>query len=283
MDRIDINVPADARREKFFARSVGTKFEVHASTNAPTEIEVYDEIGFWGVNAKDFRAKLKGAGDIVLKINSPGGSVFDGIAIYNDLKAHAGKVRVEITGIAASIASIIAMAGDEIAIAENGMMMIHNAWTIAAGNADEFIAQADILSKIDGMLAQTYASRKGTPGVRAIKQMMAAETWMTGKEAKDQGFATDILQPVDKTTQAKFDLSVFENTPESLAYEADDVTKTIRDAERALRDAGWSRNEARKILSQREDNQRDAGTEETTIDLSALTSVIGSWANNTTI
>lgn len=276
MDFIDINVPADSRRERFFARSVGTKFNV-AATDSATEIELYDEIGFWGVNAKDFRAKLKGAGDVVLKINSPGGSVFDGVAIYNDLKAHKGNVRVEITGIAASIASIIAMAGDEIAIAENGMMMIHNAWTVAVGNAEEMTAQAAVLSKIDGALALTYAAQKGTPGIRAIKQMMADETWMSGKEAKDSGFATEILQPVDKKSQAKFDLTVFENAPASLKY-SDDEPKTVRDAERALRDAGWSRTEARKALSQREEIQRDAETEPTKeFDLSNLAAVFGGW------
>jgi ATP-dependent protease ClpP protease subunit len=277
MDRIDINAPANAGRDRFFARSIGTKFAA-TPTNNVTEIEVYDEIGYWGVNAKDFRAKLKGAGDIVLKINSPGGSVFDGIAIYNDLKAHKGNVRVEITGIAASIASIIAMAGDEIAIAENAMMMIHNAWTIAVGNAEDLTDQAAILSKIDGQLAATYAAQKGTPGIRAIKEMMANETWFTGKEAKDQGFATEFLAPADKSAQAKFDLSVFENTPESLVYNDNDEPRTVRDAERTLREAGWSRTEARKILSQREDNQRDAGNEdEPNIDLSNLLSVFESW------
>lgn len=273
-----MNAPASAERKRFFARSIGTKFAAVESANTgATEIELYDEIGFWGVNAKDFRAKLKGAGDVVLKINSPGGSVFEGIAIYNDLKAHKGNVRVEITGLAASIASIIAMAGDEIAIADNGMMMIHNAWTIAIGNAEEMAAQASVLSKIDGALALTYAARKGTPGVRAIKQMMADETWMTGKEARENGFATEVLQPIDKSTQAKFDLSVFDNTPESLAYSDDGEEKTVRDAERTLRDAGWSRTESRKILSQREDKQRDAVTEEPTIDLSDLASVFGNW------
>ena len=279
MDKIEIDVPDDNRRERFFARSVGTKFAVATSETAPTEIELYDEVGFWGVNAKDFRTKLKGAGDIVLKINSPGGSVFDGVAIYNDLKAHKGNVRVEITGIAASIASIIAMAGDEIAIAENGMMMIHNAWTIAVGNAAELEAQAEVLSKIDGNLALTYASRKGTPGIRAIKQMMADETWMTGKEAKDSGFATEILKPVDKTTQAKFDLSVFGNAPESLAYNDEGETKTVRDAERALRDAGWSRSEARKALSPREDTQRDAAADKPEVKFEALHAAITSLNN----
>lgn len=277
MDYIDISVPAGSGRERFFARSIGTKFAAAESGNSATEIELYDEIGFWGVNAKSFKQKLNGAGDIVLKINSPGGSVFDGVAIYNDLKAHKGNVRVEITGIAASIASIIAMAGDEIAIADNAMMMIHNAWTIAAGNAEELTAQAEILAKIDGQLASTYAAQKGTPGIRAIKQMMADETWMTGKEAKANGFATEILKPADKSAQAKFDLSVFVNAPKSLDYDDEDTARTVRDAEKALRDAGWSRTEARKALSQREDNQRDAGTEEPTIDLSNLAAVFGDW------
>jgi hypothetical protein len=198
--------------------------------------------------------------------------------MYNDLKAHQGNVRVEITGIAASIASIIAMAGDEIAIADNAMMMIHNAWTIAVGNAEDLTAQAEVLAKIDGQLAMTYAARKGTPGVRAIKQMMADETWMTGKEAKANGFATEILTAADKSAQAKFDLSVFAHAPKSLDYDEEDTTRTVRDAEKTLRDAGWSRTEARKILSsQREDNQRDAEIEEPTLDISNLLSVFESW------
>src|SRR4051812_40894455 len=117
MDRIDFgSMPQGGQRDRFFARSVGTNFD--ASLNgAATEIDLYDEIGVWGVTARDFRNKLKDTtGNIVLRINSPGGSVTDGVAIYNDLLAHKGDVRVEITGVAASIASIIAMAGSEVAI-----------------------------------------------------------------------------------------------------------------------------------------------------------------------
>src|SRR5690606_33646296 len=122
MDLIEIEAPKGERRGPFFARSRGTVFDVRAAADkkAPvTEIDLYDEIGFWGVNAKEFRARLKDAGDVVLRINSPGGDVFDGLAIYNDLLQHPGNVRVEITGLAASIASIIAMAGDEVVIAPN--------------------------------------------------------------------------------------------------------------------------------------------------------------------
>jgi hypothetical protein len=125
-------------------------------------------------------------------------------------------VRVDVTGVAASIASIIAMAGKEIAIADNAFFMIHNAWTGAIGNKEDFTDVAAVLAKIDDSMARTYASRTGT-GVRTIKQMMDDETWMTGKEAKEAGFATEILKPVE--AQAKFDLSVFAQVPEALRFD----------------------------------------------------------------
>lgn len=246
MDLINIAAPAGERRDRFFARSVGTSFDVRASDGA-TEIDIYDEIGFWGVNAKDFRARLKGAGDVVLRINSPGGDVFDGLAIFNDLVAHKGKVRVEITGLAASIASIIAMAGDEIAIADNGFLMIHNAWTIGIGNRHDFNELSGTLAKIDDALARTYASRTGA-GVRSVKQMMDDETWLTAKEAKSLGFATESLTQVE--AKAKFDLSVFGSAPAALEWPVDDTEEpeTERDWERvAMRDAGWTRSKVRSF------------------------------------
>lgn len=251
-DKIEIDAPVSDRRTRFFARAIGTKF---VAANKPdgnvTEIDLYDEVGFYGVNAKSFRSALKDAGDVKLRINSPGGDVFDGIAIYNDLLAHDGNVTVEIVGLAASIASIIAMAGDTIAIADNAMMMIHNAWTIAVGNKEAFTAAAETLGKIDSALALTYASRKGTPGVRAIKQMMDAETWMNGKEAVASGFATELLKPADKTAQAKFDLTVFNAVPSELLW-PDSVfegSETDEDIEKILmRDAGYSRTRARAFI-----------------------------------
>jgi len=254
MAAINIDVPKGSRRDRFFNRSVGTKFAVTepAKSGDATEIELYDEIGMWGVNAKDFRSQIKDSGDIVLKINSPGGDVFDGIAMYNDLQAHKGNVRVEINGIAASIASIIAMAGNQIAIGANAMMMIHNSWTIAMGNADDFEEQAVVLGKIDGALALTYAAQKGTPGIRTIKQMMADETWFSGKEAVENGFATEILTPADKSTaQAKFDLSPFLNVPKSLLVTDEDFEdgETEDDIVKVLmRDAGYTRARAKAFI-----------------------------------
>lgn len=281
MDIIDIVAPQGSRRDRFFARSVGTKFNV-ASTGDATEIELYDEIGMWGVNAKDFRAQLRNSGDVVLKINSPGGDVFDGIAMYNDLISHKGNVRVEITGIAASIASIIAMGGKEIAIASNAMMMIHNSWTIAVGNASDFEEQAAVLGKIDGALALTYATQKGTPGIRTIKQMMADETWFNGKEAVENGFATELLTKTD-STQAKYDLSPFSNVPKTLQWDddafecgetEDDIIKVL------MRDAGYTRARAKTFVKSARagntsKNEPMLGAGEVKLD--ALLSVFSDW------
>ncbi len=214
MERIDIGQHPGERRERFFARSIGTQFVARSPQASETQIDLYDEIGFFGVTAKDFRDKLKNStGDIVLRINSPGGDVFDGIAIYNDLVGYAGKVKVEITGVAASAATIVAMAGDEIAMAENAFIMIHNAWVLAIGNRHDLTDAADTLEKIDDAMARTYASRTKT-GIRSIKQMMDDETWMTAKEAKDGGFADSFMAVSE--AKAKFDLSVYARLPEGL-------------------------------------------------------------------
>lgn len=279
MDKIDVGAPlAGERRDRFFARAIGTKFEARAEGSG-TVIDLYDEIGYWGTDARSFRARLKdAAGDITLRINSPGGDVFDGIAIYNDLLAYDGKVKVEIVGLAASIASIIAMAGDEITIADNAMVMIHNAWTIGVGNRHDFADVAATLTKIDDALARTYAART-TTGIRAIKQMMDDETWLSAKEAKEAGFVTAVGSAAEP--KARFDLSVFGSVPKALVWSDDDagaVQPTKRDLERALtQDAGWSRSKARAALREIEPSndeaKRDAGE---TVDFTALAEAVRS-------
>lgn len=245
MDRIEIDMLGFNQRDRFFARSVGTKFSASLSGDA-TEIDLYDEIGGWGVTARDFRNRLKDAsGDIVLRVNSPGGSITDGVAIYNDLLAHKGKVRVEITGVAASIASIIAMAGEEIAIAENAFMMIHNGWGLTVGNKQDHMDAVTVLTKMDDAMARTYATKAKT-GIRTIKQMMDDETWMGGKEAKELGFATEILKPID--AQAKFDMTVFEQLPDELRFDDEVFAKAETDEDFVkilMRDAGYTRSQAK--------------------------------------
>lgn len=249
MDKIDIGAPlAGERRDRFFARAVGTKFAAKTEAGA-TQIDLYDEIGYWGVTAKAFRARLKEAtGDIVLRINSPGGDVFDGIAIYNDLLAYEGKVKVEVVGVAASIASIIAMAGDEVVIAPNAFFMVHNAWTIGVGNRHDFTDVAATLTKIDDALARTYAAQTSS-GIRQIKTWMDDETWMTAAEAVEAGFATSI-QAADADVKAKFDLSVFSAVPKVLVWDEDDApVETEQDVEKLLMlGAGRTRSQARALI-----------------------------------
>jgi ATP-dependent Clp protease protease subunit len=174
-------------------------YRVVARGSDRAEIYLYGIIGAdWsgeGITAKKFAADLKAAGavkQIDLRINSEGGSVFDGKAIYSLLNEHKAKVIVHIDGLAASAASYIAMAGDEIEIAEGGYVMIHNAWIMAAGDARELRRTADLLESVNGSLLDTYVARTGGDKAK-IAQMMDDETWMTAAEAIQHGFATKMV------------------------------------------------------------------------------------------
>ncbi len=284
MDRIDINgsLPGGPKG-KYFARATSTRFEAIKAAAAPTVVELYDEIGYWGVSAKDFRDQIRDIeGDFTLRVNSPGGDVFDGIAMFNDILAHKGKVRVEVVGIAASIASVIAMAGDEIVIASNAFFMIHNAWTMAWGNRHDMRDTADVLEQIDEAIARTYVGRTKS-GIRSLREMMDDETWLNADAAVDKGFADKLLAveaaPSDGA-QARFDLTgVFNKVPDALRWTAQEVdaeTLTYRDIERELmRDAGpRSRSQARALMrlckQGPEDATRNAGGEGLTSLLQTL-------------
>lgn len=187
------------------------------------DVYIYDEIGsgfFGGVSAKQFVEDLKGIGKvdtINVFINSPGGDVFDGVTIYNALKRNSAEIAVHIDGLAASIASIIAMAGDSITIADNGMMMIHQPWTFAMGNAAEMRKQADVLDQVAGTLISTYVSRTGADEAK-VKALMDAETWFNADDAVKEGFADKKSDPVKMA--AHFDLSRFKNAPKKLPFAA---------------------------------------------------------------
>lgn len=170
-------------------------FRIVAKDTAAT-IWLYDEIGYWGITAKTFAEELKAIGDveaITVQINSPGGDVFDGLAIYNSLVKHRASVNVEIDGYAASIASIIAMAGDSISIADNAMLMIHNPWTFAMGEANDLRKTADTLDQVRTQLINTYAKRTGLDD-ETIGEMMDAETWIESGPAVEQGFADAVME-----------------------------------------------------------------------------------------
>src|SRR5687768_7982024 len=142
---------------------VGRWYEIKNLAADVAEVSIYDEIGFWGVTASDFVRDIQSvsAKSLTLHINSPGGDVFDGIAILNALRQHPAEVHVVIDGLAASAASFIAMAGDTITMAPNAMMMIHEASGLVIGNAQEMTEMAALLDKTSANIANVYAQRAG--------------------------------------------------------------------------------------------------------------------------
>ncbi len=159
-------------------------------TNA--EIHIYDAIGSHDINAKEFVNEVKDikADTIHVRINSPGGSVIDGNAIYNALDRHPAKVITHIDGLGASMASVVAMVGDEVHMADNALMMIHNPWTVSIGDADELRADAELLEKMSESITSAYSRSQYEK--EQIKDMMNKETWLTAQEAFDTGFIDHI-------------------------------------------------------------------------------------------
>ncbi len=194
------------------------------TTEDETDILIYDEIGFWGIDASGFIRDLASVKSptINVRINSPGGSVFDGIAIYNSLAQHSAKIVVHIDGWAASIASVIAMAGDEIRISEAAQIMIHQPWSFVVGPAADMRKEADILDSLEEAITDVYVARTG--GDRGqISAWVKAETWFKGKAAVDAGFA-DELVPLKQNKAAapaarlgsEFFASIFPNLPQEI-------------------------------------------------------------------
>jgi ATP-dependent protease ClpP protease subunit len=180
------------------------------------EVLIYDEIGAYGVSAKGFLAELGALPDdapIDLRLNSPGGSVFDAVAIHNALSRHAGTVTVWIDGIAASAASYVAMAGDEIVIPENAFLMIHDPSGLVMGTASDMRDMAGTLDKIGASMLRGYAARSGKPEAE-IAAFLAAETWFDAAEALEAGLATRLAEPV--RIAAAFDIGRFRNAPPEL-------------------------------------------------------------------
>lgn len=174
------------------------------------EVHIYDEIGYWGTNAKDFAQQLAelDVDRIQLRINSPGGNAWDGVAIMNTLRRHRARVEVTVDGIAASAASLIAMAGDHITMNRSSQMMIHDTSGMAWGNAATMRETADLLDKLSDSYADSYAKRAG--GSRsAWRDVMRAETWYTAEEAVLAGLADEWDGSADSAAAASFDLSRF--------------------------------------------------------------------------
>jgi ATP-dependent Clp endopeptidase proteolytic subunit ClpP len=186
------------------------KIENNAKKADTADIYIYSEVGGYDVNAKSFIEELQNHKDknIDVHINSLGGSVFDGLAIYNALKNHTKKVTTKVEGIAASIASVIAMAGDTIEMAENSLFMIHNPFAMSGGDANELRKTANILDKIRNEIAGIYASKSNHDSDHYVN-LMDVETWFNSNETLELGLINSITTPLK--IENNYDVSNFTN------------------------------------------------------------------------
>jgi ATP-dependent Clp protease, protease subunit len=215
-------MPMKNRLAKLFRDNLQSRgrFEVKAESDTEATIYLYDAIGSWyGIEAKDFVKELaaQAGKKINLRINSPGGDVFDARAIHTALRAHSGVVVAHIDGLAASAATYIAMAADEVRIAEGAFMMIHNAWGLVIGNKEDMLSMAGTLEKIDGSIRSDYIAKTGKKPDE-IRAMMDAETWMTAQEALDNGFVDSIF--TGEKAENSFNLDAYDKAPEGLRVKA---------------------------------------------------------------
>lgn len=213
-----------------------------AGEQGPFVIDVMDVIGeTWdgfGVTGRRVGALLRSAGEreVIVNINSPGGDVFEGLAIYNMLRAHKGDVTVRIVGLAASAASIVAMGGDRVEIARAGFLMIHNTWVMAVGDRNDLTTIAGQLAAFDEVMAELYAVRTRM-AADEIGKMMDRETWISGKAAIEQGFADQLLA----SDQIAVDANARAEAPRM---------KNLAKIEAAMARGGLPRSERRSLIKE---------------------------------
>lgn len=174
------------------------------------EIKIYEDIGIWGVTAKRFADELEEveAKEVHVRLNTNGGDTFDGIAIYNALRAHPAKVIVHVDGLAASAGSIIAMSGDEIRMADNAFLMIHENQAGVFGEADDLRQWADVLDKLNDSVASTYQERAGKTR-KYWREKMAVESWFSAEEAKDEGLCDCVDDRESAAQNRRFDFQIY--------------------------------------------------------------------------
>lgn len=204
------------------APSTAGGYSMKAKGKSEAEIILYGDVGdswFGGVTAKQFADDLKAVGKvdtINLRINSAGGDVFDGLTIYRLLVDHPARVVTHIDGLAASIASVIAMAGNEIRISESGFLMIHNAWGISIGQADDMRTMADLLDKTTGSIRDVYVARTGNEAA-PVEKWMDEETWFTAAEAVENGFADSVSESLRIAARVDPAKHRFRHPPKAIA------------------------------------------------------------------
>ncbi|MGM1186214.1 head maturation protease, ClpP-related [Serratia liquefaciens] len=221
-----------------------------AAASDDNTISVFDVIGqdYWGegVTAKRIAGALRSmnGADVTVNINSPGGDMFEGLAIYNLLREYQGQVTVKVLGLAASAASIIAMAGDDIQIGRGAFLMIHNCWVVAIGNRHDFSAMVEYLEPFDNAMADIYSARSGLDS-DSVKQMMDGETYIGGSDAIEKGLADGLL------------------SSDSVTSDDESPAAALRKLDSLLAKANTPRSERRKLLKALTGNTPGAVTDPT--------------------
>lgn len=210
---------------------------MNKKTQNKGEIYIYGDIvsSKWDetdVTAVDFKNELNQLGDVSeidVHINSAGGNVFEGHAIYNMLKMHKAKVNIYVDALAASIASVIAMSGDTIFMHKNSFMMIHNSWIMTLGNSKDLRQTADLLDKTDQSSNNAYLDKATNLSEAELKQLLEAETWLTADEALEKGLADEILGASEIAASiSKDSYQMFKHVPENIEKDVDKIT-TVSD------------------------------------------------------
>lgn len=241
------------RNAKFIAASYNKPlnkpewYKINAVSDDEAEIYIMDYIGWPFCPADEFIKTLAGMtqSKITIRINSPGGDVWDAHAIHNAIKRHNSRPTTCVESLAASAASYIFVAGHKKLAYKNSMIMIHEPMTGMYGNQFELRETADILQQVSDSMVDMYADNTAI-GKRELRDMLKAETWMSARVAKEKGFIDSIIES-GTGTKAAFDLSIFANLPGEFMAEGDEPA--VRKYEKALRDVGASKSEAKTILA----------------------------------
>ncbi|EOW6736288.1 head maturation protease, ClpP-related [Cronobacter dublinensis] len=208
---------------------------IRAARDGDNSISIFDVIGadYWGegVTASRIAGALRSLNgeDVTVNINSPGGDMFEGLAIYNLLREYNGKVTVKVLGLAASAASIIAMAGDEVQIGRGAFLMIHNCWVYAMGNRHDLAQIATDMAPFDKAMSDIYQARSGLDAA-TVDKMMDGETYIGGSEAVEKGFADSLL------------------SADEIADDDESPVAALRKLDALLAKANTPRSERRKLL-----------------------------------
>ena len=244
--------------------------------SAIPEISIYGDIGFFDIGAKEFISDLKALGkvpEIDLRINSRGGEIVEGNAIFNALKRNSAKINVFIDGIAASMASVIAMAGDNITMASNALIAIRNPFTGMSGESKDLRHTADLLDKMKSNIVNAYHDFTGIDESE-LSDMMDDETWFTAEEAIANGFATSAGEPIKAA--ALFDLKAFGKVPEgienllkNITGEGEDGTEETDDSESGEDESGGEGSESGADESGTDEESGEGSEGSDTLDISA--------------